>query len=960
MPCRAFLDRLARHHYRLLRTQVSRPRESYEFRRLVRYCRMNPKLRQYRVRDDLANMNPGVIGMSTAMQVAYMRVYRTHDKSDIRRALVDLVPILIYRAEDDRRHLFNDLNAEEMLPSNQPGTLNEIKRKMWTRRESLDDLNKNMLIVDEKAQAQLRREIKMKLKKFHKKIALFNAIENRTALYDSMDSVAFFLYRAPAMYAATYRVFHELSKLMPLFVPKSVLDFGAGTGTTLLAIKEVYDPESMVRTSPTMRHLKRTFFHNVSHRKYTFGLLNDETSEVANTNTRRRRSRFMTVLGMLRRGEIDMKFIPLDLQRELIRVGANAIERVKNRLGLTRSLERGEKQYNIKGIWTQESDEKVDQLQYFVSTLHEDSAKADVIAEDDAKNKTSKTSDEIDEESKTWWEKLVEVQHKMNQRDSKLRPMQHIIAIEPSQGMMETAMVNLAEELPLVHWRRYLAADDADGREDLVVAAYTFSEIPTSSARKSALEKLWKRTGKVLVIIDHASIACFAIMMELREALRDMAGIGVWNEQPTIIAPCPHERRCPMQHCCVGTKDKTMRVCHATVGFDLTFVEKWVRRTRCSRAKEKFCYLVVARNEVAPTRKERAEKKNARTKQEDDAAQRSRQVELARELEKTNHYEKNLEAASSEGGADDNIKDDEHPNSPTKLLVPCHKYNRLSNTSHVQNATRIIGKNELYVVRSEIDEYSTHFLKELHGYSRIVKEPVHRGHMWATFCNKEGELVRGKVYRRCYARDSKLYPRSHLPPTKKWQIMGGWKLLKSSVCGGLFPPELPLFSKRVYEQMETPNTFIDDANNTHLEKTSMVLGTPREHRFTSETPTKDGVSFEDEVSGNVSPKFRAHEIKDELLHSFSAGHDVSVVKSKGGLSNIHKNSHTYQCAQVQGQAKPDSMQSPEVRGRKVSTEEWSRVVRGTSRALAKKMKLRKIIPMRDRNLRDKQKPKYVP
>ncbi|KAL6543986.1 hypothetical protein OROGR_010483 [Orobanche gracilis] len=64
--------------------------------------------------------------------------------------------------------------------------------------------------------------------------------------YQEDQTVAYVAARMPAVYSALYRVLKEVRKRVPYFSPGKVLDFGAGTGSALWAMMEVW-PGSLER-----------------------------------------------------------------------------------------------------------------------------------------------------------------------------------------------------------------------------------------------------------------------------------------------------------------------------------------------------------------------------------------------------------------------------------------------------------------------------------------------------------------------------------------------------------------------------------------------------------------------------------------------------------------------------------------------------------------------------------------
>lgn len=67
------------------------------------------------------------------------------------------------------------------------------------------------------------------------------------AITDEADAVAYALARMPATYAAVARVFDELTDRAPGWVPRSILDAGAGPGTATWAAREIWpDAEAVL------------------------------------------------------------------------------------------------------------------------------------------------------------------------------------------------------------------------------------------------------------------------------------------------------------------------------------------------------------------------------------------------------------------------------------------------------------------------------------------------------------------------------------------------------------------------------------------------------------------------------------------------------------------------------------------------------------------------------------------
>ncbi|KNH05261.1 methyltransferase-like protein 17 [Perkinsela sp. CCAP 1560/4] len=890
------------------KTVRSYPHPTYAYSRLHNLAKTVPGMRQYHIRNDLARVSPGVVGMSNAMKASYIRVFKMFDKSVIRKSLIDIVPVIVYRMEDNRRHLFDTKTAEQMLPKDAPSTLNQVKKQMFERREDFDSSNKKIRFSDTESHAKLRRSIKQHIFKFHKKADYFNKLDRQNVLPDSKDSAAYHLFRAAAMYAAVYRVFHELSKLMPLFIPKSVLDFGTGTGIALLALKEIYDPSSMQRKSPEMSHLRQTYFYNISHKKFTYGALTQTLSQQEEHKEQNKKNRFMAVVGLIHRGEILLEDLPADLRQEIVNAGLKAVENVR----------RKQSEYRVShadSVSLKWSDEKFDKF-------HDELGELKTIVgggvesnhQEAPAGRTHINTESGETQEKTWWERLVEAKKlkDFEKVEGRLKPLQSVIAVEPSQGMIEMAMVNLAEELPKVFWRNSLGGSEPDAVSDLVVAAYTFSEIATKSARYDALLNLWKHTRQVMVIIDHGNVPGFSIMMEIRDAILEMKNVGIWDSQPTIIGPCPHEGKCPIQHCTAGNKHKNLRVCHTSVGYELTFVEKWIYKTAEKRGKEHFTYLIVAKNEFVPSRKARLQSKREHEEKGQSTDRQTRREEMATLTKQP--VVKSADSISESLSPATSAKKEEMPDGMWNTLpVPQHVYNRSLSWGMLKNSDVIMSSNKALTIQNEVDDYEKFFLEKMHDYYRIVSEPHLKG--YANFCKPNGDLVRARVKKYFWGSRGTPAFRRQYGNRINWQYVGGYRLLMRSTRGGLLPSGIPLFREKKFTQQDKPNTFVDDDELSPMEKTSMLLGN------TSESSADNA---------GTSGRDIGQEIQRSAIEHFAKGQEskIQFTPKKGQRKDFH-------------------------------ADNWRNVIRSTRRTLKEKMRLRHV-STESKNLKDPKKPSYVP
>ncbi|EDQ90829.1 uncharacterized protein MONBRDRAFT_23877 [Monosiga brevicollis MX1] len=106
-------------------------------------------------------------------------------------------------------------------------------------------------------------------------------------------------------------------------------------------------------------------------------------------------------------------------------------------------------------------------------------------------------------------------------------------AIDASQAMHEV-LAAVAPSPEHVHLRqfRYVNLNQQE-RHDLTVAAYTLSEQPNLRARRTALELLWAKTERYMVLIEHGYHNGFQLLLQAREWLMAQEDFG------TMVAPDP-------------------------------------------------------------------------------------------------------------------------------------------------------------------------------------------------------------------------------------------------------------------------------------------------------------------------------------------------------------------------------------------------------------------------------------
>ncbi|KAI9250335.1 mitochondrial small ribosomal subunit Rsm22-domain-containing protein [Sporodiniella umbellata] len=109
-------------------------------------------------------------------------------------------------------------------------------------------------------------------------------------------------------------------------------------------------------------------------------------------------------------------------------------------------------------------------------------------------------------------------------------------------------MLNIAEQLENttkaensepIDFKRYLAYNPTANKTDLVISAFTLSDIVSEALQKSAVEQLWAQTENVLILMDRGTPTGFSVMAKARQWIVD-------KNNGHVVAPCSHDKPCPM------------------------------------------------------------------------------------------------------------------------------------------------------------------------------------------------------------------------------------------------------------------------------------------------------------------------------------------------------------------------------------------------------------------------------
>ncbi|TMM33735.1 MAG: rRNA methyltransferase [Actinobacteria bacterium] len=131
--------------------------------------------------------------------------------------------------------------------------------------------------------------------------------------------------------------------------------------------------------------------------------------------------------------------------------------------------------------------------------------------------------------------------------------------------------------LGAAHWRPWRAEPDADlPAADLVTISYLLGELPAQA--RTRLVQRAAGTGAAVVVVEAGTPAGYQRVLAARSVL---AGCGL-----AILAPCPHERECPL----AGTRDW----CHFPARVNRSALHRRLKDARLGHEDEKYSYVVAA------------------------------------------------------------------------------------------------------------------------------------------------------------------------------------------------------------------------------------------------------------------------------------------------------------------------------------------------------------------------------
>lgn len=147
--------------------------------------------------------------------------------------------------------------------------------------------------------------------------------------------------------------------------------------------------------------------------------------------------------------------------------------------------------------------------------------------------------------------------------------------IKLGKSLMSSSEIDILKNC---EWKKVdLINGEINEQADLVICSYVLNEMEEEN-RNIILEKLWKCTNKVLIIIEPGTPVGFDEIKKLRTKLIEMNG--------NVIAPCPNNGECLIQ-------DGDW--CHSTCRVSRSKIHKLLKNGDVPYEDEKFSYISVCK-----------------------------------------------------------------------------------------------------------------------------------------------------------------------------------------------------------------------------------------------------------------------------------------------------------------------------------------------------------------------------
>ena len=164
--------------------------------------------------------------------------------------------------------------------------------------------------------------------------------------------------------------------------------------------------------------------------------------------------------------------------------------------------------------------------------------------------------------------------------------LEHVTMIERDAEMVALGR-KLAAAHPVLGRAEWIVSDLRSVKfeaHDLVIAAYSLSELPGRDGQAAISTAAWAAAQKTLALIEPGTPHGFASLLRTRD--------GLLAQGHHIAAPCPADSECPMKH-------RPTDWCHFATRLERTSLHRRLKSGELGYEDEKFSYVVFAREAAA-------------------------------------------------------------------------------------------------------------------------------------------------------------------------------------------------------------------------------------------------------------------------------------------------------------------------------------------------------------------------
>eukprot|EP01060_Flectonema_neradi_P019203 TRINITY_DN2621_c3_g1_i1.p1 TRINITY_DN2621_c3_g1~~TRINITY_DN2621_c3_g1_i1.p1 ORF type:complete len:1002 (+),score=179.78 TRINITY_DN2621_c3_g1_i1:41-3046(+) len=788
--------------------------------KLYSYATKDPAWRQYFVRlnfcsEQLGNVTP----VHPLWDKRWWELMKSSPQGVLRHHMRELIPILEDRVKASRFQDYFDSTEIDILRrkgwvfDGRDGeplklTLEELRQK----REA--DLLKPLDPTVDKAVTWM---INRRKENREHSETLNSHPTYKAALYNEGDTLAYLAWRSNPIYAVMLCVYGQIAKRVPQFVPRSMLDFGSGYGTSIFCAVEIWKgintgflkgSEASPREYEFEHLLKRD---HIIHPMITDKKLQAVISDLAEKEAQSLKTKLEDV-----KLKVEQGLLPsgseLELQDDIDKRNELKAEELWDTAcawkaddftndtdmdedflgegmysGKTKPfeetdyfLEKDHSNYPLPDFAKELEDRELspnDYIQWFnvrnekaaayykhveKNKLERDPTYRPLSAMQylQSKSETEQPDSELQSSQLHKDDTELDDDHPMvygrsNKVWEKRRAsvLSTIRAIEPSKAMVDCSLDMLMDVAPEVDYRKLLAdGEHATSKNDLVVCSYTLSELKSEKLREDAIRSLWEHCSGILVIVEKGTPTGFKLVHDARDTiLREYADLGPWESQPTILAPCQHDDRCPVAHSLKGHQQPNMRVCASTTTYYMSHGEKWaLSKGRSSKInEEKYSYCIIARRDIIPAKSMVAKSNYKPTILSDKEDIKDNRVEEILKDE-PNLWRYNLNRKI--------LSDDEINQYPLKYLtVPENEMNMLGKAVSAHKKT--LSAEELATIHKEVSEYTKEYRDQSWSWNRVTRQLDENRFQ---ICTPHGTLDEVRIDLTKYGRYYKTGPRNRL------------------------------------------------------------------------------------------------------------------------------------------------------------------------------------------------------